>query len=1215
MSYSIEITENITSVDVSENITTVNITPTTTEVEVRGISIAQSNASGISTTHDSDSFLAGYGTVQSSFDRIGTGVLTFKADVGGTDFFKPLVETFSITGSTGITTEIKNQGNPELYIKITDILPVNSLSLGSASAVPTFTINKQGQVITGQDVNIEISKSQVTDLTTQLASLSAAIVANSTIDSTMSATAAARANSVSATAAANITTNANNLSSLTGRVDTISSKVTTNTAGLTSANSRIDTVSSAALANQNSIVSANSRIDTVSSVALANQNSIVSANSRIDTVSSVALANQNSILTNSAAIVSANSRIDTVSSNVATNTANIANKFDKVGGTISGDVTITGDLTVSGSTVQLNAEVLNVEDNTIFLNNTNSAITSNCAGLAVFRGTGVDNAEFIFNNTTSSWSLTNYVQLDKVLDSSGSTGSADQFLSRSSDGATKWATVVTDTSALDARIDTVSSVALANQNAILTNSAGIVSANSRIDTVSSVALANQNSILTNSAGIVSANSRIDTVSSVALANQNSIVSANSRINTVSSVALANQNAIVSANSRIDTNSAAIAALSTANVLIDVKNTHTDTVTKGTPVYVTGSVGASGRVEVQPADSSSSSTMPAVGLLAQDLAQNGEGQVVVTGILSHFNTNSIDGATAGDDNDSGKTIYVKSGGGLTVTRPTSSSVLVQNMGKVGRDHDSTGNLIVSSIMRSNDVPNLADGDFWIGNSGATPTSFSSVLQSKLSQGSFSAELTALRGRAEGQGGFGIVNMISMSALNLTIGEKTTSIEDIHVHPGTVGSTFLHYGNAEAAGNPETQRLHTTNTGIHVGDNLGGTYTAGDQQENFDTGFGFAVGQDITNYGHNCTLFGQAHDISVCSLNVYGLGYEVETVNNVKNVFGVGEHIKFTGFSGQNVYKSGMFGFGRYVEVTGNYSFAAGNGIASSRVKASGLTSFAFGREAQATGDYSFAQGNTVELEGTWYKPTSSRENSVTFGPNTNGGVRSFVTGGGNQITSVTNYYHFVAGYRNIINNSSNYCSLLGVKNQIQNGVNYAFAAGRENILKVDADYSGAIGRENTLYGGHSFAAGFGNETVNALGQVALGRGLKTPLRDIPGSYPAQGDGQIVVGAYNKPTREYASGTGGAHYTYDIVAPLHFCVGTGTDSASGAYTSLAVGPRSISTSSEAAAGFSGIMIDALLDSPQYSTENAAKTGGVPKGGLYRDTSNNIKIRTID
>ena len=946
MSYSIEIKENITSVDVSENITTVNITPTTTEVEVRGISIAQSNASGISTTHDTDSFLAGYGTVQSSFDRIGTGVLTFKADVGGTDFFKPLVETFSITGSTGITTEIKNQGNPELYIKITDILPVNSLSLGSASAVPTFTINKQGQVITGQDVNIEISKSQVTDLTTQLASLSAAIVANSTIDSTMSATAAARANSVSATAAANITTNANNLSSLTGRVDTISSKVTTNIAGLTSANSRIDTVSS-----------------------------------------------------------------------------------------------------------------------------------------------------------------------------------------------------------------------------------------------------------------------------VALANQNSIVSANSRINTVSSVALANQNAIVTANSRIDTNSAAIAALSTANVLIDVKNTHTDTVTKGTPVYVTGSVGASGRVEVQPADSSSSSTMPAVGLLAQDLAQNGEGQVVVTGILSHFNTNSIDGATAGDDNDSGKTIYVKSGGGLTVTRPTSSSVLVQNMGKVGRDHDSTGNLIVSSIMRSNDVPNLADGDFWIGNSGATPTSFSSVLQSKLSQGSFSAELTALRGRAEGQGGFGIVNMISMSALNLTIGEKTTSIEDIHVHPGTVGSTFLHYGNAEAAGNPETQRLHTTNTGIHVGDNLGGTYTAGDQQENFDTGFGFAVGQDITNYGHNCTLFGQAHDISVCSLNVYGLGYEVETVNNVKNVFGVGEHIKFTGFSGQNVYKSGMFGFGRYVEVTGNYSFAAGNGIASSRVKASGLTSFAFGREAQATGDYSFAQGNTVELEGTWYKPTSSRENSVTFGPNTNGGVRSFVTGGGNQITSVTNYYHFVAGYRNIINNSSNYCSLLGVKNQIQNGVNYAFAAGRENILKVDADYSGAIGRENTLYGGHSFAAGFGNETVNALGQVALGRGLKTPLRDIPGSYPAQGDGQIVVGAYNKPTREYASGTGGAHYTYDIVAPLHFCVGTGTDSASGAYTSLAVGPRSISTSSEAAAGFSGIMIDALLDSPQYSTENAAKTGGVPKGGLYRDTSNNIKIRTID
>ncbi len=353
------------------------------------------------------------------------------------------------------------------------------------------------------------------------------------------------------------------------------------------------------------------------------------------------------------------------------------------------------------------------------------------------------------------------------------------------------------------------------------------------------------------------------------------------------------------------------------VKVPVKNLQGSELTKGDPVYISGSVGESGKLQVKLADASNPAKMPAVGLLFQDLGINGEGYVVITGKLRNLTTDPIDGQTplAND------VIYVKpngvTGDALTLTKPIGSN-LIQNMGKVGRDHGSTGNLIVSSIMRSNDVPNLADGTFWLGNSGATPTSFSSELQTKLASGTFSAELTALRGRVYPSGGSGTqVDIISWSAQttanpDLVIGQRDSGfIADIHVHPGTTGKTFLHYGDQVAAGNFETQRLHTTAEGIHVGDNLGGTYTAGDQQNNQDTGFGFVVGQRIDNLGHNCVAFGQNHDLSSCSINVFAQGYEVVATNNVKQCFGMGSHITFVGASGSQ-FTEGCIAGGEYAK---------------------------------------------------------------------------------------------------------------------------------------------------------------------------------------------------------------------------------------------------------------------------------------------------------------
>ena len=155
------------------------------------------------------------------------------------------------------------------------------------------------------------------------------------------------------------------------------------------------------------------------------------------------------------------------------------------------------------------------------------------------------------------------------------------------------------------------------------------------------------------------------------------------------------------------------------VKIECKNTSGSTITKGTPVYVTGTVGSSFRVEVAPADAGNSAKMPAVGVLETDLAHNTEGYAVTGGLLKNLTTDPIDSTnTASND-----TIYVKTGGGLTMTKPTGTN-LIQNIGKVGRVNSSNaGSIVVSSILRTNDLPNIAQNNIWLGNSSSVPTATS------------------------------------------------------------------------------------------------------------------------------------------------------------------------------------------------------------------------------------------------------------------------------------------------------------------------------------------------------------------------------------------------------------------------------------------------------------------------------------------------------------
>ena len=76
--------------------------------------------------------------------------------------------------------------------------------------------------------------------------------------------------------------------------------------------------------------------------------------------------------------------------------------------TFAGDVTVGGDLIVSGDTVTLSTQTVEVEDNIIVLNKTQSdgSATASTSGIAINRGGSTAQASFIFDDGDDYWDLT-----------------------------------------------------------------------------------------------------------------------------------------------------------------------------------------------------------------------------------------------------------------------------------------------------------------------------------------------------------------------------------------------------------------------------------------------------------------------------------------------------------------------------------------------------------------------------------------------------------------------------------------------------------------------------------------------------------------------------------------------------------------------------------------------------------------------------------------
>jgi hypothetical protein len=147
---------------------------------------------------------------------------------------------------------------------------------------------------------------------------------------------------------------------------------------------------------------------------------------------------------------------------------------------------------------------------------------------------------------------------------------------------------------------------------------------------------------------------------------------------------------------------------TESVYLAVYNNNGVTLSAGTPVYAKGVQGND--IIIGVADANDSSKMPAIGVLLEELADASSGEIITAGLFNKT-VSGLTGVSVGD------TVYVSNAGTLAVTKPTASTDLIQNIGVVLQTNGTNiQKMKVSAIDRTNDIPNLASGTFFIG--GAT-----------------------------------------------------------------------------------------------------------------------------------------------------------------------------------------------------------------------------------------------------------------------------------------------------------------------------------------------------------------------------------------------------------------------------------------------------------------------------------------------------------------
>src|SRR5210317_1518726 len=130
--------------------------------------------------------------------------------------------------------------------------------------------------------------------------------------------------------------------------------------------------------------------------------------------------------------------------------------------------------------------------------------------------------------------------------------------------------------------------------------------------------------------------------------------------------------------------------------IKVHNNTGDTLHRGNAVYIVDSFN-NNVANVALAKSDSSSTMPAIGLIHEDVPPGEEGVAVAYGKVNGLDTTGYT---------EGQTVYVSntSAGNIMNSKPYGLVDQIQNVGICIRAHENNGVVFVTGVGRSNDIPN-------------------------------------------------------------------------------------------------------------------------------------------------------------------------------------------------------------------------------------------------------------------------------------------------------------------------------------------------------------------------------------------------------------------------------------------------------------------------------------------------------------------------------
>ena len=150
----------------------------------------------------------------------------------------------------------------------------------------------------------------------------------------------------------------------------------------------------------------------------------------------------------------------------------------------------------------------------------------------------------------------------------------------------------------------------------------------------------------------------------------------------------------------------------STISVPVKNSGLSTIPAGTPVYLTGRDPIKNVITVDKAEADDEAKMKAVGVAQTAISSNSLGDITVFGSLK-IDTSALDGATGSDD--SGKVVYVKPGGGLTLTQPDFTTEVVQEMGILFQESSTTGEIFINHPETLFGLPNLAEDYVWVGDS--------------------------------------------------------------------------------------------------------------------------------------------------------------------------------------------------------------------------------------------------------------------------------------------------------------------------------------------------------------------------------------------------------------------------------------------------------------------------------------------------------------------